>query len=429
MKRIALILAASLAMQAGWAQSPLLEQYRGMALDYNHDLKAAEKNIAASMELENMARADRGPKLSAGANFEYTGNPMELTLNLPSAPATFRGQDTRYGAAVSLLQPVYTGGRVLETIRMAGHRQSLAVGQADLVRSAVCFQTDIQYWNTVVRAEMAGIAEQYRNSMATLTNTIRERVDAGLVDPQDLLMAEVKLNEAEYRLLQVQSEFETGRMALNSLIGTDLGAATEVEHVVPAVTLSDSVLLATGADRPELRMAQDRIRLQQSASAIEDSKYKPQLYVGADGTYSSPGYNFRSDLDPNYALYAKLSVPIFEWGKRRSEKRASEQRVGMATDDLAATEDRVALEIETARTALMQARKRVDLAASSLEKARENERRAMERYDEGKISILELIEAQAYRQTADVNHAQAKGAAQIYYSELLRAANGYEAMF
>ena len=32
-------------------QSPLLEKYRMMALDYNHDLKAAEKNIAASVEI------------------------------------------------------------------------------------------------------------------------------------------------------------------------------------------------------------------------------------------------------------------------------------------------------------------------------------------------------------------------------------------
>ena len=43
----------------------------------------------------------------------------------------------------------------------------------------------------------------------------RERVEAGLVDPQDLLMAEVKLNEAEYQLLQAKSSLETGRMALN----------------------------------------------------------------------------------------------------------------------------------------------------------------------------------------------------------------------
>ena len=45
-------------------QSPLLEKYRTMALDYNHDLKAAEKNIAASMEVEKSARADLKPKLS-----------------------------------------------------------------------------------------------------------------------------------------------------------------------------------------------------------------------------------------------------------------------------------------------------------------------------------------------------------------------------
>ena len=32
-------------------QSPLLEKYRTMALDYNHDLKAGEKNIAASVEV------------------------------------------------------------------------------------------------------------------------------------------------------------------------------------------------------------------------------------------------------------------------------------------------------------------------------------------------------------------------------------------
>ena len=34
-------------------QNSLLQKYRSMALDYNHDLKAADKNIAASIELES----------------------------------------------------------------------------------------------------------------------------------------------------------------------------------------------------------------------------------------------------------------------------------------------------------------------------------------------------------------------------------------
>jgi len=80
-------------------------------------------------------------------------------------------------------------------------------------------------------------------------------VEVGLVDPQDLLMAEVKLNEAEYQLLQAQSNFETGRMALNSMIGVRLENATELDDQIPVVVIEDSVWLSTGAERPEIRMA------------------------------------------------------------------------------------------------------------------------------------------------------------------------------
>lgn len=409
-------------------QNPLLEKYRTMALDYNYDLKAVEKNITASIELEKMARADMKPKLVAGANFKYTGNPMELSLDIPALgdPMTFRGKSSQYGASVSLLQPIYTGGRILESIKLSQHQQSLVTNQAGVVRSAICFQTDIQYWNTVARAEMIGVTADFRNSMALLVGIIKERVEVGLVDPQDLLMAEVKLNEAEYQLLQAKNNFETGRMALNSIIGVELQSETEIEQNIPVVVVADSLLRSNGNLRPEIRMAEDRIKMAESVLKLNDAVYKPQLHLGADGSYSAPGYNFKSDLDPNYAVYAKLSVPIFEWGKRRSEKRASTQQIGIATDQLNKVEDDVNLELRTARVALLQAVQRIDLAASSLEKARENERKAMERYSEGKISILEVIDAQTYRQTSQINYTQAKVAAQGHYSELIKALDGYD---
>ena len=91
-------------------QSDLLEKYRSMAVEYNHDLKAADKHISASIELEKAAQKDLRPKLSGDANFQYTGNPIRLTLNLPSMqnPLTFEGKDMKYGASLTLLQPVYT---------------------------------------------------------------------------------------------------------------------------------------------------------------------------------------------------------------------------------------------------------------------------------------------------------------------------------
>ena len=409
-------------------QSTLLEKYRTMALDYNHDLKAAEKNIAASMEVEKSARADLKPKLSGAASFQYTGNPMELTLDIPSIglSKTVEGKNLNYVGSLSILQPVYTGGRVLESIRMAQHQQALAGNQAKALNDAVCYQTDIQYWSAVARQEIVDVAEDFRNSIAALVKTIKERVEVGLVDPQDLLMAEVKLNEAEYQLLQAQSNFETGRMALNSMIGVRLEQPTELDAQIPIVVVSDSLWLSTGMGRPEIQMAYDKIRIAESTKKLNDSQFKPQFYVGVEGSYSSPGYNFKKDLDPNYAVYAKVSVPIFEWGKRRSEKRVSSFRIGMAEDNLNKVVDRVELEVSVARKALSQAIERVRLSESSLAKAEENEAKAVERYNEGKVSVVEVIDAQTYRQTSQVNYVQAKAAAQGHYSELIKALHSYD---
>ena len=414
--------------QVSVQQSSLLEKYRMMALDYNHDLKAAEKNIAASIEMEKSARADLKPKLSGAANFQYTGNPMELTLDVPSLGLlkTVEGKQLNYGGSLSLLQPVYTGGRVLESIRMAQHQQSLAGHQAKVLNDAVCYQTDVQYWSTVARQEVVEVAEDYRNSIASLVKTIQERVEVGLVDPQDLLMAEVKLNEVEYQLLQAQSNFETGRMALNSMLGVQLAYPTELDTQIPKVIVSDSIWLSTGMERPEIRMAYDKIHIAESTKKLNDAQFKPQFYVGVDGSYSSPGYNFKKDLDPNYAVYAKVSVPIFEWGKRKSEKRASSLRIGMAEDNLNKVVDLVALEVDMARKALSQAMERVRLSENSLAKAEENEAKAVERYNEGKVSVVEVIDAQTYRQTSQVNFVQAKVAAQGHYSELIKALHGYD---
>lgn len=431
MKKL-LILLSVFVIQIATAQSDttstsLLQRYRTMALTYNDDLKSAKKNIEASIELTKAARADRGPKLSAGGEASYTGNPIELSLAMPGAanPVDIQGANTKYGISATLLQPVYTGGRILESIRMAESQQMMATSQSELVRSLVCYQTDIQYWNTVARTEVKGVAYDFRSSVSNLTRIVRERVEAGLSDRQELLTAEVKLNEAEYQLLQAQSELETGLMALNSLIGEPLDASTCVDSTIAPVEQAATILIAERDARPELTIAQEQIKFETSNLKLNDAQYKPQFYIGANGGYYSPGYNFRPDLSPNYTLYAQVSIPIFEWGKRHNLKRASQQQIGIATDNLHKVETAVELETRTAWTALTQAMQRVELAKSSLGKSQENESRATEKYEEGAISLAEVIDAQVYRQTAQMNYVGAKLAAQMHYAEWLKAVNGY----
>ncbi|MEG1748101.1 MAG: TolC family protein [Tannerellaceae bacterium] len=407
-------------------ESEQLMDYRSRAERYNQDVQASEKNIRIGRELEQAARADYKPKLSAGANFNYTGNPMELTLDLPSLgqPMTFEGRDLKYGANLSLTQPVYTGGRIKETVRQAQKATSFAINQTEAIKSNIRYEADMRYWNTVARAEMTAIMDRFRLSVERLTDVVRARVEVKLVDRSDLLMAEVKLNEANYQRMQAVNNYEVARMTMNSFIGTPLSEETPTDSIIPPILFAGTLteqLATAGANRAELRMAEDRIAIQQSALKLNDAKYLPQFYVGVDGSYGSPGYNFKSDLDPNYAVYAKISIPLFEWGKRRSEKRASALRVSIAKDNYSKVSDGVRLEVQSAYYSFTQATERVRLTANSLAKARENEAMAVEKYKEGKISIAEVLDAQIYHQTAQVNYVQSRLAAQMSHSEFIRA--------
>lgn len=426
--RITIMAAILLPAAAAAQQNGMLEKYREMAVEYSHDLKAAEKNVSASIELEKATRKDLYPKLSGSADFQYSVNPMQVTLDIPETGTTlsYEGSGIRYETAVTLSQPVYAGGRLLENIRLAQSQQMIGKYQEEYIRAGICYQTDIQYWNTVARGEIVKVSEEYRNSIASLVETIGNRVRNGFANPQDLLMMEVRLNEAEFQVLQARKNLDNSMMAFNSLIGADLHEMTGTEDSVAVVSIIPSDLADSSvSNRPELRIAMEEINVAESQMNIAMSRYNPQFSIGMDGTFSSPGYDFRPDPDPNYAVYAKLSVPIFEWGKRRNEKRMYSYKVDAASDNLSKVSDRITLEVETARNSLEQAIRQIELAERSLTKARENERMALMRYDEGESSIIEVIDAQTYRQSAQLSYIRAKTSAQESYSGLMRALNRY----
>lgn len=411
-------------------ESDMQKQYREKVLQYNQDIEAAKQNIGMREEMIKSAKADFKPKLSAGGNFNYTGNPMELTLDIPSmgSPMSFQGNDIKYGISATIMQPVYTGGQISESYAMAQKEKSLAVGQSDMIKSDISYQADIRYWNTVAKDEVADVAKSFKQSVQKLVEVVRDRVEVEYTDRNDLLMAEVKLNEADYQLLQADNDYEIARMTLNSFAGVDFEKELPTDTVIIAINkveeISQEINTAVN-NRPEMRIAQEKISIQQSALKLEDSQFKPRLYVGLDGNYSSPGYNFKPDIDPNYAVYAKISIPIFEWGKRRSTKQASTYRINMAKENMSKVKDNINLEIQSAYYSYSQAVNKVQLTSNSLLKASENEQLALDKYKEGNISIVEVLEAQMYHQQAQLNYIQSKANAQIYRSGFIRALGLY----
>lgn len=413
--------------ETAYAQnSSYLQTYRSLVIDYNQDIKAAEHAFSMQNEKEKAAKADFLPKLSADATFSYTGNPMELTVSVPdmNIARTVEGKDMKYGASLTLAQPLYMGGAIKAGYEKSKKEKEMAGYEQNRITNNVIYNADVYYWNSVAQAEMVKIAEEFKASVSLLTDVVRHRVEEEYTDRNDLLMAEVKLNDADFRLLQAQNNQEIARLSLNSFAGVNPENTIATDSIVIPLRRVDSYkeTVELGmSQRPELMIAMNKIDIQKEQARIANAQFLPNFSVGMEGSYMSPGYNFHTDMDPNYVVYAKISVPIFEWGKRKNTRRAGKYGVDIAVENHSKVADNLRLEIETAYYSYSQSIEKVLLTENSLKKAAESEALAMEKYREGNISIVEAINAQLYHQEAKVNYVQSKLDAQIAKSSFDRA--------
>lgn len=426
MKKWIIVCLLGMVVEGHAQQSAFLQQYRVRVKEYNQDIRSADYAIAMRLENEKSARADFLPSLSGGANFNYTGHPLELSVAVPSLnePLSFQGRDTKYGASLSLLQPVYSGGALKAGYNKAVKESELSRYEKERVANDIVYNADVYYWNKVACDERVRVAEAFKASVSTLVEVVRHRVSEGYTDRNDLLMAEVKLNDAEYRLAQARNDAEVARLSMNSFSGVPFDQVQPTDSVVLLPMQEYDYALTVDAammGRPELQIASGQVEIQKSVAKLANAQYLPKFAVGIDGSYASPGYDFTSDLDPNYVVYAKLSVPIFEWGKRKNTRKAGRYGVSMALENQIKQTDKVRLEVETAFYTYSRALRDVQLTESSLSKASESESLAMDKYREGDISIVEVINAQLYYQEAKVNHIQSKLTAQIAKSALEKA--------
>lgn len=405
-----------------------LQQCRQMALSYNQDLKAATYDVSARESLHQMARADFYPKISASGQASYTGNPREYTWTQAEQSRTLRGSEEQYDLSVYLEQPLYQGGKLQATRRKAAGEQILAQLNVEHTVSEVLLETDRRYWNYVACQELLQVSRQYFYTSDSLVQVIRKRVEEQLTDRSDLLMAEVKRNDAAFRLREAERNWEVARLTLSSFIGRGDSMTCTADTIVAPLYLAgepvasaDSVLQC----RPEYAMANRQVTIQEEQTKINQAQYLPHFSIGVSGQLNSPGYNFRPDMSPNYQLYAKLSVPVFEWGKRKSQKTADRYRTDMARETADKMRDQILLELQVADHNRKETARQVMLTESSRHKACENSLLSMDQYQEGMISITEVLDAQMYYLEACRNFIVSKYNAQIARSEYLRACGHY----
>lgn len=419
MKRTFIILyAIALSLPSFAQESGCLQSYRRQVTEYSRDIRSSQARSGMYAEMAGAAKKDYLPKLSGNADYSYRLNPLSLEVDFPGLPApyTFEGSRDRYGLSMTLSQPVYMGGKVRASAKKSEYEMLMSGYQEVSVNNDVMYAADVYYWNCVAAKEYRQLAEEYLESVRELAQVVENMVNIGYADRSDLLMVKVKLNDAEYQLMSVVNDSEVARMAMNSYAGVPFDENIPVDTVVIPLDETDLKLEDSAsviASHPEMKYAETQVSVMEQSRKLASSQYLPQVSVALDGSFSSPGYDLKAGPDPNFGAFVKLTVPICEWGKSRNVSRAGDYRVTEAREQAGKVADRLALELEKASYTFTQSVQRVGLTENSLQNAVDNERLSLEKYGEGEISIVEVIDSQVYLLEARKKYVTSKLNAQI----------------
>ncbi len=406
-------------------QDTLIFRYRRMALDYQQQIKMAESRLSGAESMLDAAKSDRLPKFDFSGSYRYYGVPLKLAPPA-DAPAGTPGEElhNRYSLDVMLTQPIITGGYLKNTKLAAMSQVDLMKSYLTLNQQEVMLNADIYYWNVVSAREIRDLTIKYRDNIGRFLKVIEDRVQEEVVSKSQLYQARVRYNDAQYGVIKAEKQLKSSMMELNRLLGVPVDTVMPVADSLVAVhwtkNSGDPVTQAL-SNRPEMSILQNQIKVNEFKEKITASKYNPYLGIGVGGLWGSPSPGLQIEPKFNYNLQAKLTVPIFYWGKKREEVAAMRQETEVSRLEMDRTKEVITLEVQRSYMELQKSQEQMDFSAGALGNASRNVTLMIDRYDEGLASVLEVLDAELYWQKSYFNYIQAKYQLNIAWSNYERS--------
>lgn len=426
-KSISLLLLFSIGGMSTYAQvnDPYLLEYRKEAIAHEQIVKMAENKVEIGYRNYKAAMANLLPKIGASADYWYVQNP--LIMALPDDPrygelagqSLGEGANNQYGVYTSITQPIYKGGQLQERKKRAIVQHDIASEELEITTQDVLLATDLQYWQSVAQNELVLAMHNYKNDLSRISKLVENKVEVGTLHKSDLLMTEVRVNRANLSVIQAENDLKVYKMSLNRIMGRPFE---------DDILLIDSILLESFSFeefktnvRPEYKVAQKQLEVSKHDFSIVKSTYKFQFNGIMTGSYSSPGYNMLPGAVPNVQAGLMMSIPIFHGGRKKQLLASQQLKIHNRELSLERTKELLDLEIAQKKVAWQNSLKENEIAKESVAKAKENATALEERFEEGLIDILEVIDAQLYLEQAVIEYIQSKLKAQVQWTYYVRS--------
>ena len=438
-------------LTAGAQRVLTLDSCRQMALSNNKQLGISKMKQSVAANIRKSARTKYLPHVSAIGTYEYTSEPISLLSGTQKAEFQHLGTTmsgalaqslgdlivqnpnlaavmgrlgptmetvmnglgqkivdafdpaTRhlFAGSVMLTQPLFMGGSIIAMNKMADINEQLAENSLDARRQATLYKIDQAYWQVVSLYHKRKLAESYLELVRKLDGDVQKMIDEGVATRSDGLSVDVKVNEAEMAVSQVNDGLVLSRMLLNQLCGLPLNEEVtlkdEQADEIAVVELSPEldVDLAV-SNRPELKMLQNTVDLSKQTTNILRAGNLPQLLLTGGYAVSNPNVldGFQRKFGGFWHVGVMMRIPIWNWGDVMYKVRASKGATSIAKMELEEARDLIELQVNQNTFKVDEANKKLTMALSNIERANENLRMANLGFQEGVITPATVMEAQ-----------------------------------
>lgn len=386
-----------------------LEECKEMALKYNADIQTGKIDIEAARQTKKEAFTKYFPQISAGA-VTYKADDELVKANIPDLtqmglpiPSMEVGMLEKGNlVTVSALQPVFAGGQVVNSNKLAKTALDASMLQLDMTIDKVELETENYYWKVVSLKE----AEKTINILDTLLQSLHKDVSlaikAGITTQNDLLTVQLKQNELQSTRLQVENGIRLSCMALSQYIGLPLDSAEYID--VPE--------FSSGIKSPEGYLVDHQSVLSTLSTYklleknVEAHKLKRKISlgeqlptVGVGVSYAYEDLMFEKSRN-HFIMMATVSVPISDWwgGSHKVNRAKLEEKKAICQQQDG--NEKLQLKMQQSWNLLTESYKQITLAESAVRESQENLRMQRNNYRTGVTSLSELLDAQSLFQTS-----------------------------
>lgn len=222
----------------------------------------------------------------------------------------------------------------------------------------------------------------------------------GVARLSDVLQASVRLEQAKFNVIQTEGNLRKAFSDLNSLLGRALDAQYDLEGSLDFdEALPDrSRYTDAAAERPEIKQAENALKISESNRKLTVSTFLPVVSVNATYQSSSGGLAGLATgggaINEEKILGLTASWNLFELGKFfRYKSSVLENKV--SSELINETKRRVVLDVSKAYDDVLTAIGQLKVAQQQFKQAEQNYAQAFGEYKVGKGDILSLVQAES----------------------------------